>query len=209
MYEQSKKKSNKHLDFSKMKGRIQQEHEEEKAMVKELLREEMDVELEDQLDLEVKDYRPHKPRTTAVTITDPKKDPRFKEVKRDGPTDRELTEEELKRREIAENPTAYGQKSAIINMEKMRGREEVDPQQKGKESEMIEGMIYGEVDAEDAVNVDRERSKAIEASKDRRLKPSSRTIDFDKQTSTRRQQEQEDRLADHFIQEEIDDGKTS
>jgi hypothetical protein len=183
MAEQTKKKSAKHLEFNRMTGRKDMNKEEEDLLYAQEIEKEMDIEgVNAPLDLEVKDYQPHKPKAKAIEFTDPKKDPRF--LKQEKPKyykEKELTEEDIQRENEMNDKLLFNMdKHNAVKMDRMIGRKDNDEEEK----EFVDRLaVGGEIaNEEEAKELERERQERIDRYNEKKFsKPIVKNIDFNKQ----------------------------
>jgi hypothetical protein len=183
MAEQTKKKSAKHLEFHRMTGRKDMKKEEEDLLYAKEIEKEMDIEgVNAPLDLEVKDYQPHKPKAKATEFTDAKKDPRF--LKQEKPKyykEKELTEEDIQRENEMNSKLLFNMdKNNAVKMDRMIGRKDNDEEEK----EYVDRLaVGGEIaNEEEADELERERQERIDSYNEKKFsKPIVKNIDFNKQ----------------------------
>lgn len=211
MAEEVKKKSNKHIDFSRMRGRKDLDKDEEDQLYEKEIQKEMDVDdVNAPLDLEVKDYQPNKPKTTniAIQFTDPKKDPRLlNQEKSKYYKEKELTEEDIRKDQEKNDNLLFNKKKQFVNMNKMGGRNENNQEEK----DMVNDLIHGEYQNDDeALELEKAKSKAIEQYEENKYgKPLVKNIDFNKQNNSQREKDNRklQELEEEVIKEGIDETK--
>ena len=133
------------IQFNRMTGRI------DKELENQLIEEELGH--ENELDLQINEWKPNLPRTTGFIIPDPKKIPRFEKEKINSkPLDAPLTPppkyDYIQNREIIS-----------VNMDKMIGRH--DNITSNYESEFVDELILGEVDKGKRIEYAKEKDQNI------------------------------------------------
>ena len=197
MAEEVKRKANNHLDFNKMRGRDDVDQSDvDDAILGEDMNNDFDLD-RGELDLEVKNFHPHKPKPpAALAFNDPKKHPRFPK-----PKEREYNSDPDAELAIADDFATNAKDAPAVNMNRMIGRNEMKQGDDDKDGDMIKQIVHGEVDIEKAIALDKARSESISRAKDSRLKPIIKNIDFDKQLEKDGLSEQQ---VKRLINQEID-----
>ncbi len=189
MFEGVLKNGGKALEFSKMMGRHEISDREEVLIMNEVVGEDI------ALDLEVKDWHPHRPLQKGITFNDPQKYPRFPAEKKSDKTVDVPPTPDVNYTLIDERP------QLVVNMDKMRGR--FDESQ--SENNQIEDIVHGSINFKVAGEVAQERASGIAGGIDYMMRRGPKYVEMDKQLGRHNDLEArkfDERLINHEIGEE-------
>lgn len=166
-------KKNPAVDYSKMTGRpVPSEQNLEASVLEEVV-----GPMEGQIDLEINDYHPNKPRPApGYVMQDPKKNPRFpKEKSSDLPIDPNAP-----LRPLPNYDYFYSKEPTFVNMEKMKGRVDDDSNLEDAVLREVEGEHFDMVGAQQ-VAADRDKAVTLGEKALSGFKQAPRALDMGKQ----------------------------